>query len=217
MPSQSERQRKRGKQKERQRRKLSLPGMLRLMVVADESGRFDVEPPLQMPYLLELVGDTVGSNAGRPFLAPISVVQEIQEALRNAYSVPLLGETIVTSRNVFPPNSPETIALFFEGLEHIKNEAPSTLDALDMGCGSGCLTLLAAQVFEDHNITIVATDHLPEALATTKINIQRFLRADKIPPDMIEVTQGGDLFEPIPDRRFDVIIFNAPWVVAPAR
>ncbi|HIE25814.1 TPA: class I SAM-dependent methyltransferase [Candidatus Poribacteria bacterium] len=217
LPRQTERQRKSENRKERQRRKLSLSGMLRLMVVADESGYLDVEPPIQIPYLLELIGDTVGSNEGRPFLAPILVVKEIQTALSNSYAVSLLGENIVTSRNVFPPNSQETIALFFEGLRHIENRVCSTLDMLDMGCGSGCLTLLAAQVFEDRNITIVATDHLPEALATTKINIQRFIQAKRILPDMIEVTQGGDLFEPVLGRRFDVIIFNPPWVVAPAR
>ena len=217
LPGQAERQRKSGKQKERRRRKLSLPGVWRLMVVADDSGCLDVEPSIQIPYLLELVGDTVGSNEGCPFLVPILVVQEIQTALSNSYAISLFGENIVTSRNVFPPNSQETIALFFEGLRQIKDRVSSALDLLDMGCGSGCLALLAAQVFENRNIAIVATDHLPEALATTKINIQRFIQAKRISPDMIEVTQGGDLFEPISGRRFDVIIFNAPWVVAPAR
>jgi methylase of polypeptide subunit release factors len=171
-----------------------------------------------------------------PFLVPVSVVQEIQASLGNSYAVSLLGENIITSRNVFPPNSQETIALFSEGLKGLSiadcrlsiekadnqqstiiNHQSSILDVLDMGCGSGCLSLLAAQVFEGRNINIVATDHLPEALATTKINIQKFIQSKKIPADVIEVTQGGDLFEPIHGRRFDVIIFNAPWVVAPAR
>ncbi|MBM3241254.1 class I SAM-dependent methyltransferase [Candidatus Poribacteria bacterium] len=228
--------RKSGKQMRRQREKRSLSGMLRLMVVADESGCLDVEPPFEIPYLLNLVGDTVGVNEGCPFLVPVSVVQEIQASLSNSYVVSLLGEDVVASRNVFPPNSPETIALFFAGLKGlsiadcrlsiekadnqqstINNHQSSIIDVLDMGCGSGCLSLLVAQVFEGRNINIVATDHLPEALATTKINIQKFIQLKRIPANVIEVTKGGDLFEPILGRCFDVIIFNAPWVVAPAR
>ncbi|MBC8228039.1 class I SAM-dependent methyltransferase [bacterium] len=217
LPRQAEWKRKGRKQEKRERRRPSMLGMLRLMVVADESGCLDVEPPMRIPYLLELVGDAVGSNEGCPFLVPISVVQEIQAALSNSYAISLLNEEIVTSKNVFPPNSQETIALFFEGMQNIAGKLPSELEVLDMGCGSGCLALLAAQVFEGRNITIVATDHLPEALATTKINIQKFIQSGKIPAEVIEVTQGGDLFEPILGRCFDVIIFNAPWVVALAR
>ena len=229
LPRQAEWKRKGRKQEKRERRRPSMLGMLRLMVVADESGCLDVEPPIRIPYLLELVGDTVGSNESCPFLVPVSIVQETQTSLGNSYPVSLLGENIVASRNVFPPNSQETIALFSEGLKGLSiekadnqqstiiNHQSSIIDVLDMGCGSGCLALLAAQVFEGRNINIVATDHLPEALATTKINIQKFIQVGKIPTDMIEVTQGGDLFEPILGRRFDVIIFNAPWVVSPAR
>ena len=217
LPRQVEWERKGRKQTKRQRRKPSSPGVLKLMVIADESGCLDVEPPLTIPYLLELIGDTAGSNEECPFLVPVLIIQEIQTALSNSYAIPLLGEEIVTSKNVFPPNSQETIALFFEGLRNIAEKLPSELDVLDMGCGSGCLALLTAQVLEGRNITITATDHLPEALATTKINIQRFIQANKVLSDVIEVTQGGDLFEPILGRRFDVIIFNAPWVVSPAR
>lgn len=217
LPDQSEWKRKGGRETKRQRRKPSFPGVLRLMVIADESGCFDIEPPLRIPYLLELVGDTVGANEGCPFLVPVSIVQEIQTALSNSYAVSLLSEKIVVSKNVFPPNSQETVALFFEGLKCVGEKLPSELDVLDMGCGSGCLALLAAQVFEGRNITIIATDRLPEALATTKINIQTFIQMGKIPPGVIEVTRGGDLFEPIFSRHFDVIIFNAPWVVSPAR
>jgi len=217
LPRQTEWKRKGRKQEKRERRRPSMLGMLRLMVVADESGCLDVEPPIRIPYLLELVGDAVGSNEGCPFLVPVSVVKEIQAALSNSYAISLLSEEIVTSKNVLPPNSQETIALFFEGMQNIAGKLPAQLDVLDMGCGSGCLALLAAQVFAGRNITIVATDHLPEALATTKINIQKFIQSGKVPVEVIEVTQGGDLFEPILGCRFDVIIFNAPWVVAPAR
>ena len=45
----------------------------------------------------------------------------------------------------------------------------------------------------------------------------KFIKEKKIPPNLIEITSGGNLFEPISKRRFDLIIFNAPWVVAPAK
>ena len=231
VPPRQEERKKNRQETKRRRGKPSSRGILRLMVVAGESGCSDVQPSIKIPYLLrflsgneigtsillELVGDNAGSNEGRPFLLPVSIIQEIRTTLSNSYFIPLLGEEIVASRNVFPPNSQETIALFSEGLKYVGERLHSELNVLDMGCGSGCLALLAAQVFEGRNLAIAATDHLPEALATTNINIRKFIQSQKIASDVIEVTPGGDLFEPVIDRRFDVIIFNAPWVVSPAR
>ena len=194
-------------------------GLSRLMCIAHEDGSLDVDPPLVIPYLLELVGDIAHTNEGLPFLAPVKTILKLQDALEHLYPISSLSCSLIAPPNVFPPNSQETIKLFQTGLEYVKTRLPVELEVLDMGCGSGCLTLLASQVFADKSLRIVATDYLPEAVAATKINIHRFASQGCIPPEehAIEVTESGDLFEPIDDRCFDVIIFNAPWVVSPAR
>jgi len=194
-------------------------GLSRLMCIAHDDGSLDVEPGLNIPYLLELVGEIAGANDGLPFLIPAKTILTLQDALENPYPISSLSCSLIAPPNVFPPNSQETIELFQTGLEYVKTRLPTEPDALDMGCGSGCLTLLALEVLADKSLRIVATDYLPEAVAATKINIQRFSsREEALPAEHdIEVTKSGDLFEPIGDQRFDLIIFNAPWVVSPAR
>jgi methylase of polypeptide subunit release factors len=127
------------------------------------------------------------------------------------------ADTIAHS-NVLQPLSQDTIELFREGLGNVRQtaslfrEGNASIGILDMGCGCGCLSLLAAKVFADYDVRILATDVLPEAIATTKLNVQRLME------DMsIETTDSGDLFDPVGDRRFDLIIFNAPWVVSSPR
>ena len=215
-------------QRRKQSNKQSQMGLLRLMVIAKEEvqsahqrsyliGKPDVEPPFQIPYLLELVGEEEDANKGFPFLISVLTLRNLQESLKQSHFISALDSSVVAPLNVLPPNSQETINLISEGLKSLKEKLPSELDILDMGCGSGCLTLLAAQVFGERDIKIVASDILPEAIAATKINVQQFIEEKKIPPNLIEITSGGNLFEPVSKRRFDLIIFNAPWVVAPAK
>jgi methylase of polypeptide subunit release factors len=63
-------------------------------------------------------------------------------------------------------------------------------------------------------------------MATTKLNVQRFIEKGKLSPKsnrlaacstVVETTDSGDIFEPVGDRCFDLIIFNAPWVVSRPR
>lgn len=189
----------------------------RLMVLAQGDGCPEIEPPFQISYLLELLGEPPNANEGLPFLVPVSVIKELQAALERPYYINVLEGVLFVFENVFPPQSQETIELFRRGLQCAKEKLPLELEILDMGCGSGCLTLLAAGVFADRKAKIVSSDILPEAIATTKINVERFIAQQKIAPSVIEVTSCGDLFESLSGRFFDLIIFNAPWVVAPAR
>ena len=213
------RREKRFDREKRQPAKEMSLGLSRLMCIAHEDGTLDVEPGLNIPYLLELVGEIAGTNEGRPFLVPVRTILGLQDALENRYPIAALSGSLIVPPNVFPPNSQETIELFQTGLEYVKTRLPTELDALDMGCGSGCLTLLASQVLADKSLRIVATDYLPEAVAATKINIQSCTSQGLIPSaeHAVEVTESGDLFEPINEQCFDLIIFNAPWVVSPAR
>lgn len=184
--------------------------LARLMCWADADGILQVEPAPVLPYLLEFAGEPAEANQGKPFLLPLIKIQQIQSALAATYPIRALDTSLVASENVLAPRSQETVECFQEALQHIRSHAPAKV--VDLGCGSGCLTLLARQELGEQT-EIYASDLLPEAVATTKLNVQRLLPN----PESIQVMPAGDLFDPFASHQFDVIIFNAPWVVARVR
>ncbi|MGQ9631744.1 MAG: methyltransferase [bacterium] len=189
----------------------------RFAVLAHGDSILDVNPSIRIPHLLELLGDRAGSDCGLSFLVPVRTVVKLLEALERPYTIPSLGGEVVAHENVLPPRSRESVDLVGKALQYLKEGMPPNPYILDMGCGSGCLALLAAQTFADLGGRVVASDILPEAIATTKINIERFSSEGRLPPGAVEVANVGDLFDTIRDIRFDIIIFNAPWVVARPR
>ena len=184
--------------------------LTRLMCWADADGILQAESAPVLPYLLELAGESAEVNEGKPFLLSLTKIQQIQHALTDTYPIRALNVSLVASENVLAPRSQETIECFQEALQHVHRSSASTV--ADIGCGSGCLTLLARQELGEQ-AELYASDLLPEAVATTKLNLQRLL-ADS---DTVHVMPAGDLFDPFASHQFDVIIFNAPWVVARVR
>lgn len=77
---------------------------------------------------------------------------------------------------------------------------------LDLCTGSGCLAVLAARVFPEASID--AVDLSRDALAVARINVERSDAADRI-----SLFQG-DLFAPLGDAHYDLIITNPPYVDA---
>jgi methylase of polypeptide subunit release factors len=76
--------------------------------------------------------------------------------------------------------------------------------ALDLGTGCGVLALLAAP----HSERVWATDKNPRAIAIARFN------AGLNGIRNLECVEG-DLFEPVADRRFDLIVGSLPFVIAP--
>ncbi len=77
--------------------------------------------------------------------------------------------------------------------------------ALDLGTGSGFQALLAAH----HSARVVATDLNPRAVSMATFNAGL---------NNIEIDgRQGDLFSPVAGEAFDLIVSNAPFVVAPDR
>ena len=75
-------------------------------------------------------------------------------------------------------------------------------DVLDMGTGSGYLAVNAAQ---NPNVSsVVAVDINPKAVKATK----QWAQSKNVKVDV----RQGDLFEPIHDEVFDLIMFNAPYL-----
>lgn len=188
----------------------------RLVCWADAAGTLQVNPPPDLPYLLEWVGENQDANEGHPFLIPLMRIHKIQKALAETYSIRALGISLQASDNVLPPHSQETVELFQCGLRSVKSHLPQGATVLDMGCGCGNLTLLAAQEVADLRARIYAADLLPEAVATTRLNLGHYgdVHSNSAP---IHIMLPGDLFQTVPALRFDLVIFNAPWVVSRAR
>nr|WP_247886911.1 50S ribosomal protein L3 N(5)-glutamine methyltransferase [Azospirillum sp. SYSU D00513] len=98
---------------------------------------------------------------------------------------------------------------YFGGEEFaIVEDPPSVERVLDLCTGSGCLAILAAQVFPEAQID--AVDLSPDALEVAKRNV-----ADHGLEDRITLFQG-DLFAPLKGRKYDVILTNPPYVDAEA-
>lgn len=185
----------------------------RLMCWADKDGMLQVQPTPHLPYLLGLIGEQPDANEDCPFLVPVTKIQRVEQALEEVYPINVLNASLVALENVLAPRSQETIDCFQEAIVSVSDSiAGKDPVIVDVGCGSGCLTLLAQQELGE-NCQIYASDILPEAVATTKLNI------DRLQPDSgnIQIMPPGDLFSAFPSGQFDVIIFNAPWVVARVR
>src|SRR5712671_6052964 len=77
---------------------------------------------------------------------------------------------------------------------------------LDLCTGSGCLAILASRNFP--NATIDAVDISKDALAVAARNIGDYGLEDRL------TLHRGDLFKPLGDIRYDLIISNPPYVDA---
>ena len=75
---------------------------------------------------------------------------------------------------------------------------------LDVGTGCGIQALLAAK----HSARVVATDVNERALAFARFN------AALNDVDVIDF-RHGDLFAPVEDERFDLVVANPPYVISP--
>jgi ribosomal protein L3 glutamine methyltransferase len=80
--------------------------------------------------------------------------------------------------------------------------------ALDMCTGSGCLAILMAHAYADADID--AVDISPDALAVAQRNVSDYNLAARI--NLIR----SDLFANLPEKSYDLVICNPPYVDAMA-
>jgi ribosomal protein L3 glutamine methyltransferase len=85
-------------------------------------------------------------------------------------------------------------------------EPEELCSVLDLCTGSGCLAILAADVFP--NALIEAADISPDALVVARRNVSDYELQDQI--HLIE----SDLFSKLGGRQYDLIISNPPYVDA---
>ena len=94
------------------------------------------------------------------------------------------------------------------GLDPWIGDPASIGSALDMCTGSACLAILMAHAFPAASIT--AVDLSEEALEVAQQNVSDYQLEEQI--ELV----CSDLFEAIPDARFDLIISNPPYVTSDA-
>ncbi|MBL8884137.1 MAG: 50S ribosomal protein L3 N(5)-glutamine methyltransferase [Hyphomicrobium sp.] len=96
--------------------------------------------------------------------------------------------------------------LLRDGLASLIGEPGAISNVLDLCTGSGCLAILAAYIFP--NAAIAASDISEDALDVARINVATYELQDRI------TLIRSDLFDGIPQQRFDLILANPPYVTS---
>ena len=94
-------------------------------------------------------------------------------------------------------------------LEHFQPwlaEPEAVTRALDLCTGSGCLAILLAEAFP--NARVDAVDLSTDALDVARQNVADYGLADRLS------LHGGDLFAPLGEATYDLILSNPPYVNA---
>jgi ribosomal protein L3 glutamine methyltransferase len=94
--------------------------------------------------------------------------------------------------------------LLKDGLAPWVQDAKAVADVLDLCTGSGCLAIMAADVFRD--ATVDAVDVSPDALAVAKRNISDYHLTQRVS------AVQSDLYGDLPNKRYDIIVCNPPYV-----
>ena len=101
----------------------------------------------------------------------------------------------------------ELLESHFSGAESSLIDDPAAVESvLDLCTGSGCLAVLASRRFP--NARIDAVDISKDALDVAARNVADYGLEDRV------TLHRGDLFKPLGDTRYDLIISNPPYVDA---
>jgi len=174
--------------------------------------------PLETLIRLFLIGVAVEAGAARRAAEPMGVERWAEAGL-----VAMQGASVVGSVRLLPfrwlllafdlplqpgrlrPNYVMGVGNSSLTLAALTVRRPCSL-ALDLGTGCGFLAFLAAR----HSRAVVATDRNPRAMHLAAFNARLNGLAN------VECLEG-DLFEPVAERQFDLIVSNPPFVISPER
>ena len=94
--------------------------------------------------------------------------------------------------------------LLKDGLAPWVQKPDEVADVLDLCTGSGCLAVIAADVFGSAQVD--AVDISPDALAVAKRNIADYQMTERVH------AVPSDLYADLPSKRYDIILCNPPYV-----
>lgn len=115
------------------------------------------------------------------------------------------GLKLIVNEDVLIPRF-ETEELVERLINCINQKYPKNkkLSILDLGCGSGAISLALKKNLGDFDVTIYASDISLKALNVTKKNMENL----KLDLKLI----NSDLFKNLDDLKFDIIVSNPPYV-----
>ncbi|MGZ5873672.1 MAG: 50S ribosomal protein L3 N(5)-glutamine methyltransferase [Bradyrhizobium sp.] len=147
--------------------------------------------------ILELIARRVSSRKPAAYLVNKIYMRGLPFYVDERVIVPrsFIGELLDSH---FSRRDDEALALI--------EDASAVEHVLDLCTGSGCLAILASRNFP--NAQVDAVDISSDALDVASRNIADYGLQDRV------MLHRGDLFGPIPDRRYDLIISNPPYVDA---
>lgn len=137
----------------------------------------------------------------RQFALPFVEMQELFGAWRRfveGVPMPVLGHPLHPYYGTYAPTRTSHLELFATWLSQYKG---SRSRAVDVGCGSGVLSLMMAKSGVKQ---VLATDDNPNAVHSLALEIERH------PPKGRVIPALGDLLEPN-QTQANLIVFNPPW------
>ncbi len=147
--------------------------------------------------ILELIARRVSSRKPAAYLVNKIYMRGLPFYVDERVIVPrsFIGELLDSH---FGGESDEALALI--------DDPAAVENVLDLCTGSGCLAILASRTFP--NAQVDAVDISKDALDVAARNVADFGLQDRV------MLHRGDLFGPIRDKRYDLIISNPPYVDA---
>ncbi|OPX24424.1 MAG: hypothetical protein B1H02_03500 [Candidatus Latescibacteria bacterium 4484_107] len=143
---------------------------------------------------------------GQRILIPVRRLQRIltdMRRMKEGLRIDALSDTITVLPHVYIPSDQSVINMFTNKRAEIAGKR-----VLDMGTGTGVLALLAARLGASE---VTASDNNPNAVENARLNVRRLGMEDGV-----RVCGPSDLFSGLQGAVFDVILFNAPWVLGKA-
>ncbi len=195
----------------------------RLLIIAENNNVISFKSgDTSIRNLISFCGQEIYSYKSEVYIVPYKFLIELEESLKLTAQVNSINTGISAGINVLLPKSQETTELFKAAM--LSQDDRSSKKILDMGCGSGVLTVLSDSIYSNSEIHF--TDILPESIASTIYNIENITGTGfdfddefiscKTDSNKIICRRTGDLFEHVEDK-FDAIFFNPPWINAEAR
>lgn len=146
--------------------------------------------PLEREKLAHLLERRILERIPAPYLT--------HEAWLQGYRF-YVDQRVIVPRSFLAP-------LILEQLQPWLAEPEGVLRALDLCTGSGCLAILLAEAFPDAEVD--AVDLSPDALDVALRNVTEYHHGERL--NLYE----GDLFAPLGDATYDLIVSNPPYVNA---
>ena len=173
----------------------------RLTVIAEGNHLKKVLHPPDLPHMTRWLEEGSLLRRARYILSVRKVLRIASDIkrYREGIEIHALESKISVFPHVFVPSDQKVVRLFADHMEIKKTDR-----VLDVGTGTGVLALIGAKKGAQ---AVVATDINSEAVRNARFNAERLGFGNRI-----EVRGPADLFDSVVGERFDLVLFNAPWI-----